>query len=1068
MTPIRNLLSDAVRYGLAAGAVGFAGLASASAFAQDNTAPAPDSTKAKEVGRVEVIGSRIKRAVDTEPTAPVTTMTRADIAQTGLTSTFDVLNHITASDGTGLSTVTTQTNGSDGSTNVSLRGLGAQRTLVLVDGKRWPVDISGVVDLSSIPVAIIERVEVLKDGASTIYGSDAIAGVVNIITRKKFNGAQLNWSYGQTTHGDGGQESEDITIGANGERSSAVIGLSRSKQGTIFAGNRKLTNFPHFGCQALLTNYPASDPNGYLSQATSLGGCGSSSSQFGRFSVAGLGSMTLNNSFNNSGNASLPPASDIATAPGTKLTDYHHFGNLDRYNFAPVNYLQQPAVRNSLYASGHFDITDNVSAYARVSYTQRQSSQQLAQVPDGINRTSFGPQWVFFKNPDGSRAPLPAGSIFNPFSAAGFNVMDVRLRNIAIGPRKNNYDFNTLMSIGGLQGSFEVAGRNFDWDVYAQYNSERDTKIGDNYINLFNLKTAIGPSFADANGLHCGVYNPAAANNGAIQNCTPFNLFSGPNMGLGNSYTRADNPLLKYTVTAADVSAMLNYVRYTEAQADGNKGYNYGGNISGEILPLQGGMLQFAAGVEQRRSTSFFAPDALVAAGGSSDNFALPASGATKETAEYFEIDAPLLKNLPGAKELELDAAVRHSNDKASGLIGMVSPTGAILSPTQMSVTPGSPTTSKFSLRWKPIDDVLVRASYGSTFRAPSVFDLFAGQQQNFPNATDPCGTQTIAALPAAGQALCHAQGAPANGVAPTGSSQITALNGGNPLLKPERGHDLTFGVVISPSWDMLKGLNITVDYWKINLNNAITAFSAQTILNNCYRLNLLDNCALITRNPNGGTLANTNIVEFNANTLLADGIDFGLTYRKETEWGNFGVKWDSTYTHRNSTDGINSVGVYQGAPSWKWRSNFTLDWTRGDWDASWTMRYYSPMVENFGCSWVTDPAFGAPEAAAAGADPLICNHPNSTFTNNNFNPAVGSAVGLGGRLLGYNRVGTTVYHDVQVGWKAPWKAHVSLGVRNLFGKEPPMVASSFANSFDAAYDLPGGPFYYFQYRQDF
>ena len=160
MTPIRNLLSDAVRYGLAAGAVGFAGLASMSALAQNAPAPSSsDSSKAKEVGRIEVIGSRIKRAVDTEPTAPVTTMTRADIQQTGLTSTFDVINHISASDGSGLSTVTTQTNGSDGSTSVSLREMGASRTLVLVDGKRWPADANGIVDLSSIPVAIIERID---------------------------------------------------------------------------------------------------------------------------------------------------------------------------------------------------------------------------------------------------------------------------------------------------------------------------------------------------------------------------------------------------------------------------------------------------------------------------------------------------------------------------------------------------------------------------------------------------------------------------------------------------------------------------------------------------------------------------------------------------------------------------------------------------------------------------------------------------------------------------------------------------------------------------------------------
>ena len=187
MTLTRNLLSDAVRYGLTASAVGLLGLAANPALAQTTTGTtATPEQKAKNLERIEVVGSRIKRAVDYESTAPVTTLTRADIEQTGLTSTFDIINHISASDGSGLSTVTTQTNGSDGTQTVSLRNLGANRTLVLVDGKRWPTDGNGIVDLSTIPVAIIERIEVLKDGASAIYGSDAIAGVINIITRKKY------------------------------------------------------------------------------------------------------------------------------------------------------------------------------------------------------------------------------------------------------------------------------------------------------------------------------------------------------------------------------------------------------------------------------------------------------------------------------------------------------------------------------------------------------------------------------------------------------------------------------------------------------------------------------------------------------------------------------------------------------------------------------------------------------------------------------------------------------------------------------------------------------------------
>jgi len=1004
MTPIRNLLSDAVRYGLAVGAVGIAGLASTTAFAQDTTTTtAPDTTKAKNLDRVEVIGSRIRRAVDTEPTQPVTTLTRADIAQTGLTSTYDIINHISASDGSGLSTVTTQTNGSDGSQFISLRNLGSQRTLVLVDGKRWTTDGFGSVDLSSIPVAIIERIDVLKDGASAIYGSDAIAGVINIITRKKFEGAEAGWYYGQTSHGDGAQNAEDVTIGANGDHSNVVIALSRSEQQAIFAGNRSISKFPVATC-----------PEGVNTKSA----CGSFYSQFGVFYGPTVPDTNTFNVLNHS-------ADNTSWAPGTKPSDYHPFSPADRYNYAPVNYLQQPAIRNNLYASGRFDITDNVSAYARVSYTQRQSSQQLAQVPTSLATSGgFGPQWAFGAD---------AANVFNPF---GGPVTTIGFRNVAVGPRHNNYDFNTLGSTVGLQGSFSFADRNFDWDVYGQYNSTRNTKIGLNYINLFNLQKGLGPSFADAGGLHCGTYDPNAANNGAIAGCMPFDIFSGPNLGLGNGYVRSDDPTQKYHVTAADVQAMVNYVSYTEVSASGDKALNYGANLSGEIVPLQGGMLSFAAGVEQRKERFFNQTDALVSGGGSSDNFVQPTKGETKVNEEYLELDAPLLKDLPGAKELEFDAAVRRSKYSADGFLGS----------TPFSTNPGSPTTKKFSVRWKPITDLLIRASYGDTFRAPQVGDLFAGGTENFPSANDPCNNTSIGSLSPAGQALCHAAGVPAGGVAQP-NTQVRALAGGNPFLGPESGKNLTYGFVYSPSY--VTGLNMTVDYWRITLHNAITAEGAQTFLDQCY-IGLDPNaCAFITRTA-AGQIQTVQTGSLNVANLKVDGIDYGLTYKHDTAWGTFGLKWDTTYLRHESSnlgagsDNVDVVGEYNGTPNWKFRSVATLDWTRGDWDASWTVRFMSKQDES--CNRYKL---------------LLCNHPGE----------VSGIKDVGDNQLagtGFNRLGAVTYHDLQVGWKAPWKAHLAIGARNVFGKEPPLTVNSFANSFDAAYDLPGGPFYYFQYRQDF
>ncbi len=1060
MTPIRNLLSDAVRNGLAAGTVGLVGLASASAFAQNAPAPAPSGDKAKNLDRVEVIGTKIRR-VDTEPTQPVTTLTRADIEQTGLTTTFDIINHISASDGSGLSTVTTQTNGSDGSQTVSLRDLGAQRTLVLVDGKRWPTDANGIVDLSSIPVAIIERIEVLKDGASAIYGSDAVAGVINIITRKKYEGAQIGWFYGETSHGDGEQNSEDVTIGASGERSSGVLALSRSEQGTIFAADRTISEHSIFGCAKLLSNWPASDPS------SEAGYCGSSTGQFGRItlsnsqarSIAGLPRLdipirnssgtiigyvsekyALDNSFFDSGNASGNPATATATASGMHATDFHNFTPLDRYNFAPVNYLQQPATRNNLFMSGRFDITDNITAYVRASYTQRQSSQQLAQVPATFAESGAnGPQWKFGVAGDTDLVNHTGGNIFNPFINTAGNKVEVRtgqLRMVAVGPRHNNYDFNTIGATGGVQGNFNLGDRNFDWDVYAQFNNNRNTKVGENFINLFNLAKALGPSFADAGGLHCGA--PGAV----ISGCVPFNIFGGPTLGVGNQYTRRDDPTKKYTVTAQDVANMIRYVGYTQVATNQVKGINYGGNLSGDVMPLPGGRLSFATGFESRRTTAFFQPDTLVASGGSSDNFTEPTSGHTKVDEWYVELNA-VMKDLPIGKELELDGALRKSRYSAGGRVGT----------TDVTSSPGNPANSKFSVRWRPFNDLVIRGSYGRTFRAPSVNDLFAGGAENFPAASDPCRTTRWAGIGATAQAICTAQGVPTGGVLQD-NTQLRALSGGNPDLKPEHGHNLTYGFVWSPSWGMLNGLGFTADYWRISLHDGLATLGAQTILNDCFfgvpgSITAGDPqyCNKVERVP-GGAVSAIRTAQFNITTLKVSGIDFGVTDKWETSrWGTFGLKWDTTYVKHEEFGGADFVGVYTGSPNWKWRSVATLDWKRGDWDAAWTIRYTSHLDEAGGCN-----------VNVQNSQPLICNHPNSQNTN----PLIGP---LG---LGYNRIGATTYHDVQVGWRAPWKAHLSVGARNIFGKEPPLVNSTFAQSFDASYDLPGGPFWYFQYRQDF
>ena len=981
-------LSDAIKFALFVGAASSA--ATVTAVAQES--------EAKTLDRVEVTGSRIKRA-DAETTQPVAVVTRADIEKSGLTNVFDILNNITSSDGSGLSTTTTQTNGSDGSQNISLRGLGADRTLVLVDGKRWITDIDGTVDLSTIPVAIIERIDVLKDGASAIYGSDAVAGVVNIITRKNYEGAQVGVSYGQTEKGDGAQRSADVTIGAAGERASGVLSVSYSEQKEIMAGDRAISSEPYYGC---FDYYGGVCPYG------------SSSGQYGRFVVSGS-AVAANGTY------ALDPSANLSN--GYQAADFRLFTNADRYNFSPINYLQQPAQRLNLFGAGRFQITDNISAYTRVNYTKRYSNQQLAEVPATASVAGAnGPQWKI-----GIDATMP----FNPFGVA---INTWNFRNVAVGPRNPSYDYDIVAIQLGLEGSFEIGDRFFSWDLSGARNDGQYDSRGTGYINLFNLKNAVGAGGYDAasNTLYCG-----ASYATRILGCIPYNVFGGPNLGLGSQINGAAPGRV---LTAAEVQQMINYVGYTQVATAGNTTLNYTGNITGDLFELPAGMMSFAVGFEYRQDKAFNQPDTLVSSGGSSDNFQEPTNGQTEVTEYFAELTVPLLKDVFLAKELELRAAVRKSDYSAIGKVGL----------NTVEADPGSPTNQMFGLKWKPIDELMFRVSWGENFRAPSAFDLYGGGGEGFPSVNDPCRSNVAGTnwQTPANAAACTAAGLAGPGGVGVfqANSQLRTLSGGDPNLKPEFGTNLTYGFVYSPDW--LEGFDITVDYWKVNLTDLQTSLSALTVMNRCLgtggQVQDTAFCASVERTASG-EVATVRTARTNLNGFRASGIDLGAVYRWDAgDWGNFRFALDTSWTENlqsrgaeGSPWGSNGVGSYGGAPSFEYRTVATIDWSKGDWSARWTTRYMSDLYE-YNCGFLNAKCGGSAPDGAGGISPFS------------------------------SHTGAYAVHDLNVSWAAPWDARISVGARNLFGKEPPILYNSFAHSFDASYDLPGGAYWYMQYRQDF
>jgi outer membrane receptor protein involved in Fe transport len=1002
MTLKTNKLRDAISFALV----------STTALAASNVAFAQEGQE--DLDTVVVTGSRIPRSAEVEGTSPVLTLDRAAIEATGLTSVGDILFNITASDGGALRNITTSTNAGDGTQNISLRGLGATRTLLLINGRRWVTQGDGTTDLNTIPISVVERIEVLKDGASAIYGSDAIAGVINVITRKNFDGAEANAYIGSYTKGDGLQTSYDFTVGANNDRWNAVMSLAYQKQEPVFQGDREISSVPVFGGGDLASG----------------GLFGSGFTTRGNF-VRCAGAFTTNPA------TGFRTCTPVAGGPftlnqgddGRQATDFRRFvsyttngsGSSDRYNFAPVNYLLQPIERFNLYGQGSLRLTDRINANVMAVYVKRDSDQQLAEVPMTMDTRGInGPQWAF--------APT-AGSVFNPF---GQDLRSAGFRAIAVGPRKPSFDDDNLAVTLSLDGSFDLAGRDMYWDVGYSYLANRLTERGDNYINLFNLRNAVGNSRRNpvTGALEC-----LNGTGGVIVGCVPYNVFGGPDLGLAAG-----------VISQAEYDAMNRYISYSLTNFRENITKDYFANLSGSIVDLPAGPLGFAVGLEHRRTSYVNQPDALVAGGGSSTNFTEPTSGQVNSDEIYAELNVPILADVPGFKLLELNLAARKSDYETSGLFG-----GASISPDL-----GGDTSLKAGLKWQVFEDLMLRGTYSESFRAPSVDDLYGGGGEGFPQALDPCNTGNFGAA-TTDRALCISQGVPGTviplpgqGVAQA-NSQIRSLSGGNPGLEPEFGETQSFGVVYSPSW--APGLNFTLDWYKIELESVISFRGSQAILNACYRLpgspgaagSAADRalfCSFVTRDATG-QITDLRQSSFNLDQGKVEGYDFQVTYAMpETAWGKFAFQWDNTYVTENTLFG--TVGEYNGAPNWRLRSNINTSWQKGDWDANWAVRYYSGM---------DDPCSGQNYFEYGITPTEICK---DVFDSN------------GNVLGGENRMGATFYHDVQVGWKAPWNAKITVGARNLFGKEPPVTVNSFAANFDGAYDLPGGGFFYMQYNQKF
>lgn len=877
------MISHRLRQSSALGSVAFVATMIATAtpaFAQ--TAPvapaaqpaATDDSRADDENIV-VTGSRIRRDPNASSPVPITSVQGAEFFQTGRTSVGDTLNQLPALRSTFSQSNSTRFLGTSGLNLLDLRGLGTQRTLVLVNGRRHVagdvLNNAVSVDVNTIPTDLIDRVDIVTGGDSAVYGSDALAGVVNFVLKDNYQGLQLRGQSGISTYGDAGSYYGSLLAGKNfaDGRGNIAVNLEYAHQADFYASQRP--NLRQNDGFIRVDTDPASALNGSDGVPDSrffrdirsgiYSNAGTFLSYFGGDSYSPF-------IFQPNGTLTAQTGTPVGLAP---LPSYIG-GNGDNFRDGTQFGLQPKLDRYSANLFGHFEFSPALIAFVEAKYV-RTDSLGNASGPFFTGATGSPRERFFTNNPylsNQARGIIRDYYGVDPSVNQGFlfykNAID--LTNREEQARRETY-----RGVIGVKGTF-----NTDWnyEVSANYGEFREnTRIGGN-VNLQRYLLAINA--VDSGQFASGVPNgnivcratvdPAArvAFEGAantafaasqlaadVAACVPVNLF-----GSGNVSQAARNYLLQDSVASGKIT-----------QFDATAALN--GDTS-QWFSLPGGPVGFAFGVEYRRETSNYVQDAATAAGLTFYN-AIPAFNPPAfEVKEAFgEIRIPLLKDTPFFQELTATAAGRVSDYTGSA--------GTVLS-------------YNGGLEWAPIRSLRFRGNYSRAVRAPNLSDLFTPLGQNFATVADPCSARNIGTGASTRAANCTADGVPA-GYDYVYTSSIGFLSGGNTNLGVEKSDSFTVGGVFQPKF--LPGFTFSADYYNITVNQVITAPSAQGILNACYDAASINNqfCALFTRNAGpavgprgeipGRILENSlQVIPLNYAKLVVSGIDFDVNYERQ------------------------------------------------------------------------------------------------------------------------------------------------------------------------------------------
>jgi len=1047
-TEMNPILRHAVRMALL-GAGAFAASTIQSPLAQAQVAPAKVAAETTpELQEVVVTGSRIA-APNLDAISPVTAITAEEIKTTGVTRIEDLVNslpQVVADQGSGISM------GSNGTATLNLRGLGAQRTLVLINGRRLQggdpggnfganPQFASAADINQIPVALVERVDVLTGGASSTYGADAVAGVVNFIMNDHFEGVRVDANAGIYNHSNH-QSWIDPLLTAR--KFPAVTGSNwdgENKDLTLIMGHNFADGAGNFeGYLGYRRSSPiTADHRDHAACVLDNGYDLSSGTSFAPYKCFGSSNSApaVFFGFNSTANQ-ISPTGDVV-------------GRYQRFNYAASHYLQRNDERYTAGFFGKLKLNDHVEAYTEFTFMDDKTSGYYA--PAGAFLGSISPATDNVTGlPDGNLAvncgaqsggaPAPYGNPgmnpyltqneysaicnypaynFNPAGTPGpaYQITpngDAQLllgrRNVEGGPRQDNYTHTAYRGVFGARGEITEG---WTYDAYGLFSQTRTSDFHNNDTSTNKIQAAL---LAIKDPITGAIVCRPPASSG----CVPWNIW---------------DPRIPIT------AAQLNWISspgliQASTEEDIVSGYVNGDlTRNGIKTPWADDGLKVVFGTEYRRDRLTTNPDeefqtADLAGFGSP----VPPVDANFHVWEAFtEERMPLVHNMPGAKALDLEAGYRYS----SYSIGF------------------NTNTYKFGVEWAPVSDVRLRASYNRAVRVPNIQELYQPQHVGLDTGGDGCATKQYTAAQCALTGLNPALYGNSSLVSPAG--QYNGLIGGNPTMKPEVGTTTNVGLVFTPSF--LPHFSATVDYTDIKITGLVQSYGPNLVLQNCIASGdpASSWCKLIHRNSGGSLWSNSQGYTIdpllNEGGLENKGVDLGVAYRFDMgRAGRLRTRFDGGYLLKlNYTPGggglpydcAGKFGPSCSPATPKYRHRFSTDWDTPvsglAFGATW--RYFNPTKNTLLDS-------GTPDYVGA-----------ATIASNGPPPDA--------------RIPSISYLDLRVAYTID-KVTARLGVNNVLDKDPPIIDTvnsggnqiyAESNTYPGMYDN-GGRYLFLNVTVDF